>query len=97
MEKRFSKTLLWQIRNKVPIDTLITTFLDIPSKYSENHLRFLCPICREFNTATNPKTNLSRCFLCRKNFNPIDIVIADRQCTFIEAVRFLKPILAAQR
>ena len=97
MDKRCSKTFLWQLRNKVPIDNLITEFLEIPSKYSKDHLRFLCPICHEFDTATNPKTNLSRCFGCRKNFNPIDIVIADRKCSFIEAVRFLKPILASQR
>lgn len=96
MEKRCSKVFLWKLRNHVSIDTLITEFLEIPSKYSEDHLRFLCPLCHEFNTAINPKTNLSRCFSCRKNFNPIDIVIADRKCSFIEAVRFLKPILAAQ-
>ena len=95
--QRFSSALLKELRNRIPINLLITSKLNIPAKQVEGYLRFLCPLCHEFNTATNPKTNLSRCFSCRKNFNPIDIVIAYRKCSFIEAVRFLKSILASQR
>jgi hypothetical protein len=56
---------------------------------SDTHLRFRCPLCHNFHTATNPKTNLARCFDCRKNFNPIDIVMAVGNCSFVDAVEFL--------
>jgi hypothetical protein len=59
-------------------------------KISESYLRFLCPLCREFHTATNPRTNLARCFRCQKNFNPIDIVMITQRVDFTEAVRFLR-------
>lgn len=81
------------LRNRIPIDTLISSTLDIPVKYSDNYLRFLCPVCSEFHTATNPKTNLARCFRCRRNFNPIDMVMAVDNRGFIDAVRFLEPLL----
>jgi hypothetical protein len=53
-------------------------------------LRFRCPLCCNFHTATNHKTNLARCFDCKKNFNPIDMVITVGNCGFVEAVKFLK-------
>ena len=59
---------LRRLRNQVSIDRVIEK-LDLPSKLSEGYLRFLCPLCREFNTATNPDTNLARCFRCKRNFN----------------------------
>jgi len=95
MSKRFSSGYLKFLRNKVPIDTLIATTLDIPSKKSESHFCFLCPLCREFNTSTNPKTNLARCFRCNKNFNTIEIVMTVHNCSFLESVQFLKPFLLA--
>ena len=96
MSQRFSPMFLRLLRNGISIDTLITSTLDIPFKYSENYLRFLCPLCGDFHTATNPKTNLARCFRCQKNFNPIDMVMIVNNCSFIEAVRFLKPLLPSQ-
>ncbi|MFH1863846.1 MAG: hypothetical protein ABIJ85_02985 [bacterium] len=96
MVRRFSPTFLIDLRNRVPIDTLILSILKIPAKYSENHLRFLCPLCGDFHTATNPATNLARCFRCQKNFNPIDMVMTVNNCGFIEAVRFLKPLLPSR-
>ena len=63
--------------------------LQLPVKRSEGYLRFLCPLCREFNTATNPSTNLARCFRCEKNFNPIDLVMLVEKQPFLEAVHRL--------
>ena len=91
--KRFSAHLLRALRNRIPIANLISDDLDLPSKESEGYLRFLCPACSEFNTATNPLTNLARCFRCSKNFNPIDMVMAVQECSFVDAVERLKNLL----
>ncbi|MCP4268989.1 MAG: hypothetical protein GY777_26020 [Candidatus Brocadiaceae bacterium] len=93
MAKRYSPTQLRALRNSIPIDKLISNELNLLTKQSDGHLRFLCPLCRDFHTATNPKTNLARCFKCQKNFNPIDIVMTVHQCTFVEAVKLLTPFL----
>ncbi|MBC8555458.1 MAG: hypothetical protein H8D23_38070 [Candidatus Brocadiales bacterium] len=93
MAKCYSPTQLRALRNRIPIDQLIGKELSLLTKRSEGHLRFLCPLCRDFHTAINPKTNLARCFRCEKNFNPIDMVMTVHQCTFIEAVRLLIPLL----
>ena len=90
---RIASAVLRQLRNDIPIDFVITSVLNIPAKSSEGSLRFLCPVCSEFNSATNPKTNLARCFRCKKNFNPIDLVIADKGVPFREAVNALIPFL----
>lgn len=66
MKRRFTGNELFKLRNLIPVDMLIRENLNIPSKISEGYFRFLCPVCREFRTATNPKTNLARCFLCEK-------------------------------
>ena len=71
MAKRYSKEFLTRLRNQIPIVILISDLLELPNKLSEGYFRFLCPICSEFNTATNQKTKLARCFRCQKNFNPI--------------------------
>lgn len=91
---RYPPDLLFNLRNAIPIDRLIVDVLNIPHKHSEGYLRFLCPICSEFNSAINPNTNLARCFRCNKNFNPIDLVIADSGLNFRQAVDSLIPLLA---
>ncbi len=91
--RRFSPEFLRLIRNQIKLANLITDVLRLPSKTSEDHLRFLCPLCGNFHTAVNPKTNLARCFSCRKNFNPIDMVMAARNLSFREAVYFLEEYL----
>lgn len=96
MPQRFSPIFLRLLRNRISIDTLITSTLNIPFKYSENYLRFLCPLCGDFHTATNPKTNLARCFRCQKNFNPIDMVMIVKNFSFVQAVGFLKSLLHSQ-
>lgn len=94
MKQRITPQLLFSLRNHIPIDVLITKVLLLPCKESEGYWRFLCPICQEFRTAANKRTNLARCFLCQKNFNPIDIVMVVQSCNFLEAVAFLKLVLA---
>lgn len=84
--------MLKRLRNDIPINLVIKEFLKIPVKFSEGYFRFLCPICSEFITATNPKTNLARCFRCQKNFNPIDMVMVTKQIPFRRAVDYLGDI-----
>jgi len=84
--------MLRKLRNDIPINALIADLLDLPNKMSEGCFRFLCPVCREFVTATNPKTNLARCFRCERNFNPIDMVMVVKQMNFREAVEYLSEI-----
>jgi len=93
MSQRYSKEELRRLRNDIPITILIADILGLPSKISENYFRFLCPICSEFITATNPKTNLARCFSCEKNFNPIDMTMIVKHYNFREAVEFLDGIV----
>lgn len=87
---RVSPEKLRHLRNQISIAEIICTRLQLPSKVRDSFLRFLCPLCSEFNTAVNSKTNLARCFSCQKNFNPIDLVIATTGCSFLEAVNFLE-------
>ena len=92
MTERFPPEMLRKLRNEIPINLLINEFLKLPTKLSEGYFRFLCPICSEFVTATNPKTNLARCFRCEKNFNPIDMVMTVKQVNFRSAVDYLASI-----
>lgn len=93
MAKRYSKKVLRMLRNEIPIAILICDLLKMPNKLSEGYFRFLCPLCSEFNTATNQKTNLARCFRCEKNFNPIDMVMHVKRVGFIDAVEYLDEIV----
>ena len=93
MKRHFSSQELFMLRNHIPIDTLIQKHLMLPSKFSEGYFRFLCPLCHEFQTATNPKTNLARCFRCETNFNTIDMVLICKEIRFVEGVKYLKTIL----
>ncbi len=93
MGKYFSSHELYKLRNSIPIDVLIEKELAIPSKISEGFFRFLCPLCNEFQTAVNPKTNMGRCFRCEKNFNTIDVVMTWQNTGFVESVNYLQQIL----
>ena len=84
-----SRQRLRQLRNQIPIDRVITE-LRLPSKMRDGYLRFLCPLCREFDTATKRETNLGRCFRCHRNFNPIDLVITVKNVPFLDAVEYLE-------
>jgi len=93
MGKYFSSRELYKLRNSIPIDVLIEKKLAIPSKISEGFFRFLCPLCNEFQTAVNPKTNMGRCFRCEKNFNTIDVVMTWQNTGFVDSVKYLQTIL----
>ena len=71
---------------------LIKEVLNIPCKSRQGRFSFLCPLCKQFDTSINYKTNLARCFACEKNFNTIDLVMAIRQSDFVDSVRFLKKL-----
>jgi hypothetical protein len=88
-QRRLSPEHLRRLRNDIPVATLLADVLELPTKVREGYLRFGCPLCREFHTATNPDTNLARCFRCEENFNPIDIVMLVKRVNFLEAVDFL--------
>jgi len=89
MPARIQACELRRLRNEIDIAALIDHF-NIPRKIRDGELRFLCPRCGDFHTATNPRTNLARCFRCRTNYNPIDLTTTLRQCTFLQAVRYLQ-------
>ena len=78
------------LRNDIPIDEVIVDLLNLEVQKDRKTIRFRCPLCYNFHTATNHKTNLARCFDCQKNFNPIDMVITVGNCGFVDAVKILK-------
>lgn len=87
---RFSAEQLRTLRNEIPIHILIERELKIPCKYSEGVFRFLCPLCGEFMASVKKETNLSRCFVCHKNINTIEIVMYDKKWNFVESVKYLQ-------
>jgi hypothetical protein len=44
---------------------------------------------------TNTAHNFARCFACRQNFNPIELVMYQLQIGFIESVKWLKKRMPA--
>jgi hypothetical protein len=90
MSKHYSEGFLRMLRNQIPIDEVIIDLLNLEVQNDYEMLRFRCPLCDNFHTATNHETNLARCFDCKKNFNPIDLVITVGNCGFVDAVKILK-------
>ena len=90
MSQYYTAGFLRRLRNAVPIDEVIVDLLDLDQKRDRKMLRFRCPLCGNFHTATNQKTNLARCFDCQRNFNPIDMVMTVGKCSFVDAVETLK-------
>ena len=89
MSRRFTERQLYEVRNHIPIRHVIETLLAIDSETVDGVFRFRCPLCAGRNTAVNPKTNLSRCFHCGKNFNAIDMCMIVRHMSFVDSVKFL--------
>ena len=89
MASFYTDDFLRMLRNEVKINRVIDLLM-LETRQGQDLLRFRCPLCDRFHTATNPKTNLGRCFECEKNFNPIDLVMAATGYGFIETVEFLK-------
>ena len=90
MSKHYTADFLRMLRNQIPIDEVITDLLNLKVRNINAILRFRCPLCGNFHTATNHETNLARCFDCKQNFNPIDLVITVGKCSFVDAVELLK-------
>jgi len=88
----FTKQQLFTVRNEIDIDWLISEKLNLDRQFN-GMWRFCCPLCLQFNTATQKKTNLGRCFSCQKNFNTIDFVIYSKKINFIPSVNFLFSLL----
>lgn len=89
MGKYFTRQLLYRLRNEIPVADLLVR-LQWPHKRRDGRFVFLCPACGEFLTATNPRTNLGRCFACERNFNPIDLVMLIEHVDFVAAVHRLE-------
>jgi len=90
MSQYYPDDFLRMLRNDIPIDEVIVDLLNLEVQKNRKTIRFRCPLCYNFHTATNHKTNLARCFDCQKNFNPIDMVITVGNCGFVDAVKILK-------
>ncbi len=90
MSQYYPADFLRMLRNDIPIDQVIVDLLNLEVQKDPKTIRFRCPLCYNFHTATNHKTNLARCFDCQKNFNPIDMVITVGNCGFVDAVKILK-------
>ena len=84
----FTKQQLFQVRNEINIDSLISDKLNLEWQFNRMW-RFRCPLCQQFNTATQKKTNLGRCFSCQQNYNTIDLVIYVKKINFVPAVQWL--------
>jgi len=89
MASFYTDDFLKMLRNQIKIDRVIDLLM-LQTRHGRNLLRFRCPLCDRFHTATNLKTNLGRCFECEKNFNPIDLVMVATGRDFIGTVEFLK-------
>ena len=90
MSQYYPDDFLRMLRNDIPIDEVIVDLLNLEVQKDRKTIRFRCPLCYNFHTATNHETNLARCFDCQKNFNPIDMVITVGNCGFVDAVKILK-------
>jgi hypothetical protein len=66
----YTDGFLRRLRNDIDIDLVINR-LRLERRDSKKFLRFRCPVCHGFHTATNAKTNLARCFDCQRNFKQL--------------------------
>ena len=82
------KEELNKLKNNLPVKWVIQKLL--LRKEIEGDLRFLCPLCQELQTYINPRENLARCFRCKKNLNPIDLMMAEKDLNFLAAIEFLQ-------
>lgn len=88
-----TKPYLRRLRNEIGLRALIADVLCMEHRHSGGRFRFLCPGCGNFDTSIHPRTNLGRCFGCKRNFNPIDLVMLVKHFDFLQAVAFLEPLL----
>jgi len=93
VSQTLAKDYLRRLRNEIDVRLVIADVLQLEHRCTAGRFRFLCPLCGEFHTAVNPRTNLARCFRCLRNFNPIDLVILVKHYDFLQAVELLEPLL----
>lgn len=93
MTDTLSKPHLRELRNRIEMIPLIAGILELIYKTHDGRFRFMCPLCHDFDTGVNLNANLARCFRCQRNFNPIDLVMIVNRYSFMQAVRYLQPIL----
>ena len=86
---RLSKQFLHDLRNRIPIKWLIEEKLDLRSHTDGRIFRFECPQCSGFHTSVMQNKNLARCFDCKKNYNPIDMVMAVKKTEFLQCTQYL--------
>lgn len=89
----YEKSILYGIRNKIPVDDVIIGFLGLDHRFHEGHLRFQCPRCSDRHTTTRNKNNLARCFRCKFQMNPIDLLMEVKGFHFQQAVAILARML----
>jgi DNA primase len=90
--KQISADHIKSLRRDIDIMDVIRT-LEIPLQNRGRRVTFRCPACSGFHTALNPERNRAYCFKCTRSFNTIDLVMAERNCNFLEAVGLLECIL----
>lgn len=88
----YSPEFLRRFRNEISWLELLAR-LKWPHKHREGRLVFQCPACREMLTGVNDKTNLGRCFRCKKNWNPIDFTMEVWDVEFKSAITVLESLL----
>ena len=73
-----TKEVFRAIRNDLPMRLTIVRLgrFGPIAKQSDGYFRFQCPSCSELRATVNPKNNLAHCFSCNKNFNNIDLMLA---------------------
>lgn len=85
---------LRSLRNDIPVLAIVLD-LPLPTKWRGSRLTFRCPACGHFHTTLNHRANLATCFRCRRSFNAIDLVMAERGASFRAAVQYLEGLLRA--
>ena len=90
--KQISAEHLRSMRDDVDVADVIR-MLEIPVEHRGRRVAFRCPNCTRFHTALNRDFNLTYCFRCKRCFNTIDLVMEERNYTFLQAVELLEPLL----
>jgi hypothetical protein len=90
MTRRFSSGELSFLRNRIPIDQVVATLFDTPIQDKNGKRQFACPICGSLDTSIHAAHNLVRCFSCRRNFNPIELVMHQLKIGFVDSVKWLQ-------
>ncbi len=94
MTRRFAPEELTFLRNRVPIDRVIEILPDLAGRNKNGQPSFVCPLCGALTTSINAAHNLARCFSCRRNFNPIELVMHHLKIGFVDSVKWLQKNIA---